>query len=132
MMAMIEPKAGKPFVKKDATPSGDITAIVTFTGDKDGTLSLSFSKKCAIAMVKNMLGDDIADILKDAQDAVGEVTNMISGQARAGLTELGINLQGSTPRVFFGKPTEAPPPGPAFAIPFDSSYGDFTLEFTFA
>ena len=49
-----------------------------------------------------MLGDDIQDIIQDVQDAVGEITNMVSGQARAGLAEQGLTFSGSTPSVIMG------------------------------
>ena len=43
-------------------------------------------------MVKNVLGDDIQDIVVNAKDSVGEITNMICGQARVGLTSMDISL----------------------------------------
>lgn len=133
MMARLEPKPGKPYVKKGAAASGDVSAVVGLTGDKNGSVSISFSKKCAIAVVKNMLGDDIADIIQDAKDAVGEITNMISGQARAGLSQIGLNLSASTPTVIFGDNHSIShvTSGPVVAIPFTSEHGDFTLEFCF-
>ena len=133
MMAQLDPKPGKPFVKKDETAIGDVSAVVGLTGDKHGSISISFSKKCAIAVVKNMLGDDIADIIQDAKDAVGEITNMISGQARAGLSQIGLNLSASTPTVIFGDNHTIThvTSGPVVAIPFTTEHGDFTLEFCF-
>ena len=132
-MAMIQPKPGKPYVKKDDAATGDVSAVIGFTGEKNGSISVSFSRNCAVAMVKNMLGDDIEDIIHDTKDAVGEVTNMISGQARAGLAEMGIIIQGSTPTVIMGDHhsithiTKAP----VMAIPFSTDNGDFTVEFCF-
>jgi len=133
MMAQLEPKPGAPYVKKDPSASGDVSAVVGLTGDKNGSISISFSKKCAIAVVKNMLGDDIADIIQDAKDAVGEITNMISGQARAGLSQLGLNLSASTPTVIFGDNHSIShvTSGPVVAIPFSTEHGEFTLEFCF-
>ena len=133
MMAQIDPKPGKPYVKKANSAEGDVSAIVGLTGDKHGSLSISFTKKCAVAMVKNMLGDDVQDIIQDAKDAVGEVTNMISGQARAGLSQIGLNMQASTPTIIFGdKHTVSHiSSGPVIAIPFETAYGPFTLEFCF-
>ena len=133
MMAMIEPKPGKPFVKKDNTAEGDVSAVIGFTGDKNGSISVSFSKKTAVALVKAMLGDDVEDIVQDAKDAVGEVTNMISGQARSGLSEMGLNFQGSTPSVIMGDNHTIThvSKSAVMAIPFSTPHGDFTVEFCF-
>lgn len=132
-MAMIEPMPGKPYVKKNNAAYGDVSAVVGLTGDKHGSISLSFSKKCAVAIVKNMLGDDVQDIIQDAKDAVGEITNMISGQARAGLAQMGLTMQASTPTIIFGDNHSIShvTNGPVIAIPFTTPHGDFTVEFCF-
>jgi len=80
-----------------------------------------------------MVGDDIQDILQDTRDAVGEVANMISGQARSGLAELGMNFHGSTPSVIMGDghTISHVTKGQVVAIPFTSNAGDFTVEFAF-
>ena len=132
-MAGFSAVAGKPFIKEDNFARGDVSAIVGVTGDRTGTISVSFTKTCAIALVKGMLGDDIQDVLQDTQDAVGEVTNMVSGQARAGLREMGVILQGSTPTVIVGDGhiIRHISPFPVVAIPFESEYGEFTVEFCF-
>jgi chemotaxis protein CheX len=133
-MAFITPRPGKPFVKKNSIATGDVTGLVGLTGDgKRGSVSISFSKACAVAMVKNMLGDDIQDILTDVKDAVGEITNMISGQARAGLSEKGLVFQGSTPTVIMGDNHSIShmSKSPIMAIPFETDAGSFTIEFCF-
>ena len=85
-MTGLSPVPGKPYVKKTDKAQGDVSAIVGITGCKSGAVALSFSQSCAIALVKGMLGDAIEDIIADTRDAVGEITNMISGQARAPLS----------------------------------------------
>ena len=132
-MAGISATAGKPYIKKDHVATGDVSAIVGVTGDKTGTISVSFTRPCAIALVRGMLGDDIHDVLQDTQDAVGEVTNMVSGQARAGLQTMGITLQGSTPTVIVGDghTIRHISHSPVVAIPFTSRAGEFTVEFCF-
>ena len=130
-MAGVTPTPGKPYVKKNLKASGDISAVVGSTGAHRGTISLTFTRSCAVYLVKAMLGDDIGDIIQDTCDAVGEITNMVSGQARAGLAEMGIVLQGSTPSIIMGDnhTLSHVSASPIIAIPFSTQAGDFTLEF---
>lgn len=132
-MASIEPIPGKPYVKKNNVAQGDVSAVIGVTGYKNGSISVTFSKKSAIALVKSMLGDDIQDIMQDTKDAVGEITNMVSGQARAGLAEMGMVFQGSTPSVIMGDghTISHVTKSPIMAIPFTTPHGDFTVEFCF-
>ena len=132
-MAFINPQVGKPYVKKNNVAAGDVSGVVGITGEKNGSVSLSFSKGCAVAIVKNMLGDEIQNIMDDVRDAVGELTNMISGQARAGLAERGLVFQGSTPSVVMGDghTISHMSKSPIMAIPFTTPDGSFTIEFCF-
>lgn len=132
-MTGLSPVPGKPYIKNTDKAQGDVSAIVGITGCKSGAIALSFSQSCAIALVKGMLGDAIEDIIPDTRDAVGEITNMISGQARATLSEMGLPLQGSTPSIIFGANHSLSFPGQVttVAIPFETDYGTFTLEFCF-
>lgn len=130
-MAGITPTPGQPYVKKNNVAKGDVSAVVGITGHKNGSISVTFTKQCAIAVVKAMLGDDIQDIIQDTKDAVGEITNMISGQARAALAEMGMVFQGATPSVIMGDghTISHVTKSPIIAIPFTTNHGEFTVEF---
>jgi chemotaxis protein CheX len=132
-MAMISPVAGKPYVKKDNTARGDVTGVIGLTGDRMGTISVTFTQSCALAVVKNMLGDDIQDVVQDTRDAVGEITNMISGKTRQLLAETGLTILSATPTVIMGKNHSVYhiSSEPIIAIPFTTDFGDFTVEFCF-
>lgn len=132
-MAQVHPVAGKPFVKANLLGLGDVTALVGITGAKRGSIAVTFPKATAIGVVRGMLGDDIQDIINDTKDTVGEVCNMISGQARAGLAEAGISLQGSTPTLIMGDNHSIThvTTAPVVAIPFTSEAGTFIVEFCF-
>ncbi|MGE4553760.1 MAG: chemotaxis protein CheX [Desulfovibrionaceae bacterium] len=134
-MAFIQPKAGKPFVKKNNAAQGDVTGLVglTTSDGRRGSVSISFTKSAAVAIVKNMLGDEIQDIMQDVKDAVGEIVNMVSGQARAGLAQQGLTFAGSTPTVIMGDnhTISHVAKTPIMAIPFTTESGAFTIEFCF-
>ncbi len=132
-MAFITPTAGTPFIKKNNVAQGDVTGLVGITGSGVGSVSISFDKSLAIAIVKNMLGDEVEDLLHDVKDAVGEIANMVSGQARVGLVQHGLTFQGSTPIVIMGDnhTISHMASSPIMAIPFSAEQGNFTIEFCF-
>jgi chemotaxis protein CheX len=133
IMAGITPVAGKPYVKNNDTAKGDVTGVIGLTGDKTGTISVTFTQRCALAVVKNMLGDDIQDVVRDTRDAVGEITNMISGKTRQLLAQNGLNIQAATPSVIMGKNHSVHhiTSEPIMAITFSTDHGEFTVEFCF-
>lgn len=130
-VARITPVAGKPFVKDDAAALGDVTGIVGVTGARRGSIAVTFTRSTALAVVKAMLDNDVRDALRDTRDAVGELTNMISGQARAILAEQGLTMEGATPDVIFGDGHRVShrTTAPVMAIPFSTHAGRFTVEF---
>ena len=129
-MASLEPTPGKPHLKKDSASTGDVSGIVGITGDAEGSLCLTFSEECILFVVSRMLGENQTEINDDVKDAVGELTNMISGDSRRRLQELGHSFQGAIPSVISGKGHEVKhiTKGPILAIPFSTQAGNFTVE----
>jgi len=130
-MANITPTAGKPFVKKDNTSSGEFSAIIGVTGDHKGSICVTFTREGAVSVVQAMLGDDVENLENDAIDTVGEIANMVSGQARAAIAEKGVVLQGSTPTIITGEKHRIThmSKSPVMCIPFTMPVGAFTVEF---
>lgn len=132
-MAFTDAIAGKPYVKKDQIAGGDVSGIIGITGETDGSLSISFSESCICFVVSNMFGETIKELNKEVEDAVGEITNMISGDARRELAEQGMSLQGAIPTVVSGKDHRVKhmAKGPSIAIPFSTKAGHFVVEVCF-
>ena len=132
-MAMMEPLPGKPYLKDEGAFSGDISGVIGITGATEGSMAVSFSESCILKIVSNMLGEEYTEMNPDIVDAVGEITNMISGDARRILGELGISLEASIPTVIRGSGhiLEHVANSPTIIIPFDTSHGEFTVEICF-
>ncbi|MBW1713383.1 MAG: chemotaxis protein CheX, partial [Deltaproteobacteria bacterium] len=81
----------------------------------------------------NMLGENFESITVEIKDAVGEITNMISGDARRVLSELGISLDAAIPTVVSGPghSVDHIANSPAIVIPFTTDSGPFTVEVCF-
>ena len=125
-MARMSPKPGKPTVKEDDMAVGDITGIIGLTGTKNGSLAVSFSESCALKIVENMMGEKYDKLNEEVADVVGELTNMISGDARAQLQKLGFTFSAAIPTIVRGKEhsiRHIPQGGATLMIPFPERGG---------
>ena len=78
-MASTKAEAGKPYLKKDQVARGDVSGVIGLIGETSGTISVSFSEDSILSIVSNMFGEEMKELNEEIQDAVGEITNMISG-----------------------------------------------------
>ena len=129
-MAFVEPKPGKPYLKRNTNAIGDVSGIIGLTGQVRGSLALSFSEQCIVKIVSNMLGEEIKTINGDIKDAVGEITNMVSGAARKKLEQEGLSLTAAIPTVVSGKQHSISHVmgGPSIVIPFETEHGPFVVD----
>lgn len=132
-MAFVTVSAGKPYLKKDNVAVGDVTGIIGLTGVANGTISVTFEEKCILNVVSNMFGETMTELNHEIADAVGELTNMISGQARRELEEAGKVFKAAIPSVVTGRNHSIThhTDGPKIAIPFSTGNGYFTIEVCF-
>ncbi len=132
-MAFLEPVAGKALIKKNVAACGDVSGIVGITGEVEGSLCLTFTNACLLHICSKMLGEEQKEINEDVKDAVGELTNMISGDSRRRLQEIGHTFQGAIPSVVSGQGHEVKhiTKGPILSIPFNTDAGNFVVEVCF-
>lgn len=129
-MALVEPKAGRPYEKHNSLAVGDVSGVVGMTGSATGSLALSFSEKCILRIVSGMLGEVHKGIDKEIEDAVGEITNMISGDARRMLQAEGYKIEAAIPTVVSGKNHKIAHVlgGPSIIIPFEIDGMTFVVD----
>ena len=130
-MAFVDPTPGKPFIKKDSVSYGDISGIIGLTGSAKGSLALSFSEASILRIVSNMIGEEISTMNHDISDAVGEITNMVSGSARKILESGGLSVIAAIPTVVSGHNHSIIHvlAGPSIIIPFSTVAGPFVVDF---
>lgn len=129
-MAFVEPIAGKPHLKTGNAAHGDVSGIIGMTGGARGSLAISFSEACILKIVSNMLGEPITTMSGDINDAVGEITNMVSGAARKILEKDGLHIIAAIPTVVAGKNHSILHVlgGPCIIVPFSTDAGPFFLD----
>jgi chemotaxis protein CheX len=119
---------GTPFVKNGTQPQHEVSGVIGLSGKAQGTVVLGLSRQAALSAAEVLLQERPLDINADVTDAVGELVNIIAGGAKAKLEHLELNV--SLPTVITGRfhCIEFPKKVTPICIPFDSPWGDITVE----
>lgn len=124
----LQAESGKPYLLGDPQDLEAISAIIGLAGDTRGAVVLSFSRETAIAIVSKMAGHEIKVLGNEVLDGVGELVNIIAGNAKQDLLDFRIEI--SLPGVVTGKSYKIhwPEGIPVVAIPFKTELGPFTVS----
>ncbi|HID22454.1 MAG TPA: chemotaxis protein CheX [Planctomycetaceae bacterium] len=115
-------------LKSSDCPTYDVTAVVGLSGETTGSVVLSVSRPVAFRIVETLLGYTTQELNADVADAVGELTNMVAGAAKAKLDRFELSL--GLPNVVVGRnhtiffPTSVRP----ICVLFDCDWGPVAIE----
>jgi len=119
-------------LKENKTTYGVITGIIGLASETiTGTMVISFSEPCILKIVANMTGEpEKTKIDAEVIDAVGELTNMISGGAKNQLAKMKMKFDLALPATIVGKNIEIGYRAntPIIVIPFMTASGEFVVE----
>lgn len=136
-MANTEVRLKEVLAHKDYTPSGDVSAVIGIIGKEgEGMVALSFTQNLASLIVARLLGvtpDRVST--EDRNDGIGELVNMISGNAKTILSRNGAcSYQLSLPTIISGIGHEVinrPRNTPYLVIVFEMDGQIFHLQVSF-
>jgi chemotaxis protein CheX len=131
MMLQLDVNVGEPSIKQSNQPSHDVSGIIAFSGDLNGSVVLSFPWDTAQRVVTLFTGMEIgADQREELADAVGELVNMIAGSAKAQFEGRDISI--SCPSMVLGDnhTVQAASDTVGVLIPCESDCGHFSVEVT--
>lgn len=119
---------GKLAFKSAETPVFEVSGVIGLSGQAVGTVVLSLSREVAIKAASTMLMMDATELNSDVVDAVGELTNMVAGAAKAELEELKLSI--SLPNVIIGVGHEVHFPSNVtpICVPFTCEWGPLAIE----
>lgn len=120
----------KPYLKKTDLAFGDVSGIIGLTGDIIGSLAISFQENCILGILTAMFGEIHMEVSHETFDAVGEITNMISGNARSKLEKEGLTVFAAIPSVVTGARHSINHilRMPSIVIPFSTEHGDLVVD----
>jgi chemotaxis protein CheX len=130
MMAGIQAEKAGLELKEDLITTYDVSAIIGLTGETSGSIIISMPEVLACKLASNMLMEEITSINKNVEDAIGEIGNIVVGDARRALIQDGHSLNISIPTVVVGTGHKISRSGdvPCIAIPFTTDFGQFEVN----
>lgn len=135
--------AGKPTLKKDHVPLGNVTSIMSMNGilkngqeEKhfNGSFIISWTKESFLKSASAMMGEDYTEITEEIEDVAGEITNITMGNAKKVLAEEGYAIEMSIPTIILGEGRKIPAKDKnviSVTIPFDSPLGKVFMEINY-
>lgn len=114
--------------KREHTPMHEVSGLIGLSGACRGMVVVSVGRETAIRAAEIMLSSRPDGLDADVMDAIGEITNMIAGAAKAQLEQYSLSI--GLPTVITGKcqtitfPSGATPIG----IPFESEIGPVCVQ----
>jgi len=127
-MLQMDVQFGKPHIKTDETHSHDASGIIGLSGDVVGAVIVSFPKVAATRIASAFAGTELEVTHDDFADAIGELANMISGNAKKDFDDVRVFI--STPSVVIGTGHQVRNTRvtPRLVIPCMTPAGSFVVE----
>ncbi len=120
-------KLGKPTIKKKDLPSHEVSGIIGISGEVSGCVVVSFTEEIALQLASELLGEKIETIDEDCSDAIGEIANMIAGNAKTNFPVGNTSI--SVPTVVVGKHKVNYPSGISIiSIPCETGSGKLVID----
>jgi chemotaxis protein CheX len=109
---------------------GDIAGVLGLRSATEGFLVLSFPNRTATAIAGRILAGVTQEVDENlVRDCVGEITNVVAGQAKAMLAGTPYHFAFSMPRVVGAGHELRPLPSlDCLVVAFSSAHGDFALQ----
>ena len=120
-------KLGKPYIKKEPVPDHEISGIIGLSGGVTGCVVINMSRVIALQLSSALVGEEITDLNDDCTDAIGEIANMIAGNAKTDFPDAGVSI--SVPSIVVGQHKMTYPQGiPVISIPCLTDKGELVID----
>ncbi len=129
-VAHIEIKRGTLSLRPKMFPSPEVSVILGVTGDVKGQVIYGLTEETALGIAtKMMMGMQLPGFDEVARSAIGELGNMITGNASSILEKSGIVTNISPPTIVTGKNIAlSSSEGPILVVPLETEVGIFEIN----
>ncbi|NLM38716.1 MAG: chemotaxis protein CheX [Firmicutes bacterium] len=115
-------------VTEELVPFLEANVVIGVTGDLTGSLLYSFPKEMALEMVKIMSGMEMDELDAFVTSAMGELANIISGNALTRLSQQNYNCNIVPPQIMVGGGRSLSMATPqAIVLSLETAIGNFDI-----
>jgi len=127
-MFQLPVEIGEPRIKTESKTTHDVSGIIGVSGEMIGTIVLSMPSDTAESIVALFTGMEMTTESDDFADAIGELVNMISGNAKAEFQRKGVSISCPSVVIGAGHRVASNSGTPCVMIPCTTDCGEVVLE----
>ena len=128
-MLEIKTERGDLNVVEDIVPGKEANVNIGVTGDLKGSVLYSFPKEMTLEVVRIMSGMELEKLDSFVTSALGEVANIISGNAVTHLKDQNFNCDIVPPQIILGQSESlSMATDKALVLPIHTDIGDFDIN----
>lgn len=133
LMLDLDPQRQGLQIMDDMVCSRETSVLLGVTGDLQGSVLFGFPENMALEMIKIMSGMDMNRIDSFASSALGEIANIIGGNALTELSKNNYSCDITPPQVFVGQHRSISLANQkSLLLTLTTSIGDFDIGLFFA
>ncbi|HHV97285.1 MAG TPA: chemotaxis protein CheX [Clostridiaceae bacterium] len=129
LMLSLHPKRSSLKAVEELINTKEASVVLGVTGDLKGIVIFSFPKEMALEMVKIMSGIEMEEIDGFVSSALGEIGNIISGNALTLLSKNNYKCDITPPQILVGKyKTFSAPNEKSLLLSLSTEIGEFDIS----
>lgn len=129
-MLNLRVETGTPYLAPKDDTAYDVSGIISMGGDVEGAMVLGYPMEVAKRVAGQLMGAEPDPAKDDFADAVGELSNMVCGGAKAKLAGKKVVIGCPSVVVGTGHQLRKRSDSVSIVIPCSSDCGEFSLEIT--
>lgn len=128
-----QPSFNRPFLRESPYSIDDLAVIIGVTGQLRGQMIMSMSKQCAKDIASQMMGGmPVPELDEMSLSAIGELGNMIAGNAARLLGEAKLEVDIAPPAVLEGSGVKVSNRIPTISVPVSGQFGTIEMALSLA
>lgn len=130
MMLDVDINEGNSTLLKDIYGGKTVNVVIGLKGDVKGTVLYTFPENMTLEMVKIMVGMEMEEVDEMVTSALGEMANIISGNALTNLSAQNLVCDITPPEIVLGD-VDKSAVTKSITVPMQSSIGNLAIDVAF-